>query len=208
VRDVELAPHFVSKYELTQAQYERLTGLRPSFFTPGTELPQDYRNSRQVFGPLNPVECVSWNEFESFARRLGLRLPTVDEFEYDARAGSASCFGFESLEQVENIADASAHIAALLGRAAWDDGFPFSAPVGTFEPNAFGLFDMHGNVCEWTADVGVVDWTGRKNANVRYVRGGSYYLPEFYSSACFPHNDDAAARNNTRGGRMARDLER
>lgn len=207
-REVELAPYFLSKYELTQAQYERLTGLRPSFFTPGLDLPEPYESGRQVFTPLNPVECVSWNDVESFARRLDLRLPCIEEWEYAARAGSETCWGFESLEGVENIADRSALMAELFGKAPWDDGFAVTAPVGSFEPNAFGFFDLHGNVSEWTSESGIEDWTGRRNANVRCLRGGSYYLPVEYASACFPQQDDAAARNNTRGVRLARDLVR
>lgn len=207
-REVQVEPFFLSKHELTQAQYERLTGLRPSFFSPGMRLPEAYDGERQVFSPLNPVECVSWHDAAAFARRLDLRLPTTEEWEYSARAGSESCYGFESLEGVENVADRSAHMAQLFGQATWDDGYPVTAPVGSFEPNPFGFFDLHGNVSEWTAESAVVDWTGRRNANVRRFRGGSYYLPVEYASACFPQQDDAAARNFTRGLRVARDLER
>jgi serine/threonine protein kinase/formylglycine-generating enzyme required for sulfatase activity len=207
-RAVGIAPFFLSKYELTQAQYERLTGLRPSFFTPGTRLPESYASARQTFTAQNPVECVSWHDATAFTGRLGLRLPTTEEWEYASRAGSESCYGFESLEGVENVADQSALMAELFGKAPWDDGFAVTAPVGSFEPNPFGFFDLHGNVSEWMADTDIVDWTGRRNANVRRLRGGSYYLPVEYASACFPQQDDAAARNNTRGLRPARDLVR
>jgi len=207
-REVTLEPFFLAKYELTQAQYERVTGWSPSYYTPGMRLPERYDGSRQVFTALNPVETVSWTDGERFARRVGLRLPSVDEWEFAARAGSPSCYGFESLEGVENVADQSALMAELFGKAPWDDGFPVTAPVGTFEPNPFGFFDMHGNVSEWTSESGVEDWTGRRNANVRYFRGGSYYLPVEYASACFPQQDDVAARNCTRGVRLACSIER
>ena len=170
-------------------------------------LPEGFDSARQEFTALNPVECVSWEDVDRFARRVGLRLPSVDEWERAARAGSATCFGFEGLEGVENIADQSAIMVGHFARAAWNDGFAVTAPVGTFEPNPFGFFDVHGNVSEWTSETGVEDWTGRRNANVRFLRGGSYYLGVEYASACFPQQDDAAARNNTRGARLARSLD-
>ena len=207
LRVAELEPFFLAKYEVTQAQYERLTGQRPSFFTPGMSLPEVYDSARHEFTALHPVESVSWNEVDAFARRLGLRMPSVDEWEFAARAGSPTCYAFESLEGVENIADQSAVMAPHVTRAAWDDGFVVSAPVGSFEPNPFGLFDVHGNVSEWVSDTGLSDWTGRERPETRFFRGGCYYFGIEPSSACYPHRDDAASRNNTRGARLARSIE-
>ena len=127
----------------------------------------------------HPVTCVSWNDAHAFCRWLskkeGLqyRLPTEAEWEYACRAGTATRFhsgdGTDeaTLKTVVNAADASLakrwawrtddppftkgqHLPPFA--SAWDDGHPFTAPVGSMKANAFGLSEMHGNVGEWCSD--------------------------------------------------------
>ena len=150
------------KYEVTQAQYASVMGANPSNFK----------------GENLPVERVSWNDAVRFCekltaweRALGLisenqeyRLPTSDEWEHACRAGTATRFYTGDAE-------------SDLDRAGWYDGNSGSKthPVGQKEPNAFGLYDMHGNVWEWTA-------TAKGPFRVR--RGGSwYYFADFCESS-------------------------
>ncbi len=143
----------------------------------------------------HPVVNVSWNDAMAFcawmSRKTGgkVRLPTEAQWEYSCRAGTATRFysgdDDESLQRVANIADKN--FKAKLGKASWsvtwDDGFAFTAPVGgDRRPNAFGLYDMHGNAWEWCAD-----WYGKypsehqhdpegpSAGSFRVSRGGSFY---------------------------------
>lgn len=143
----------------------------------------------------HPVVEVTWNDAQRFCQWLTnregrrYRLPTEAEWEYCCRAGTTTNYSSgdddRSLEGVANIADES--FSAMLekhnsnfnpdtgDRAPWDDGFVYTAPVGSFRPNGFDLYDMHGNVSEWCGDV----FGGGK-----MVRGGSFYsLPEDVRSA-------------------------
>ena len=150
---VRLDPFFISKYEMTQGQWLRVTGYNPS-------LNQDVNPSLGRFDPLrHPVELVSWNDCVQTLKRLDLVLPTEAQWEYVARAGSTTPFhcGRDSacLERVANISDEG--VVEFLYRelpVEWgiDDGYVQAAPVGHYEPNRFGLFDVHGNVAEWCSD--------------------------------------------------------
>ena len=159
------------KYEVTQAQYASVMGANPSNFK----------------GENLPVERVSWNDAVRFCekltaweRALGLisenqeyRLPTSDEWEHACRAGTATRFYTGDAE-------------SDLDRAGWYDGNSGDKthPVGQKEPNAFGLYDMHGNVCEWTATA---------EGSGRVYRGGSwYYFADWCgSSRSFSHYSPA-----------------
>jgi formylglycine-generating enzyme required for sulfatase activity len=104
------------------------------------------------------------------------RLPTEAEWEHACRAGTASLYCNGSAEltlpKVANLADASAQ---LVYSKEWNDGYSRTAPVGKFEPNAFGLHDMHGNVYEWCASAFVKYGTLQPiDALLRTTRGGSW----------------------------------
>jgi formylglycine-generating enzyme required for sulfatase activity len=118
----------------------------------------------------HPVVNVSWDDAKAFCAWLqkhpstkaaGLRvarLPTEAEWEYACRAGTTTRFysgdAPESLKGVANVGDESlkAKYKDAFDTVEWDDGYAFTAPVGKFKPNAFGLYDMHGNVAEWCED--------------------------------------------------------
>lgn len=125
----------------------------------------------------HPVVGVSWNDAQKFCEWLGnrekrkYRLPTEAEWEYCCRAGTTTRFANgdakESMREIGNCADQElakrwiwnsndppfakgTHLPAYA--EAWNDGFPFTAPVGSFKPNPWGLYDMHGNVGEFCSD--------------------------------------------------------
>ncbi len=151
---VELEPFFLSKYELTQGQFQRLTGAQPSLHPAGS------RFGDHVHDLCHPVEQLDWEQAVRTLAWIGLELPTEAQWEYAARAGTGTPWWTGALEDSlgtrVNIADASALAAGVLwtwaGERAVDDGFLFHAPVHSFEPNPFGLHHVLGNVNEWCAD--------------------------------------------------------
>ena len=144
-QDVELAPFFLSKYELTQAQWQRVTGLNPSISPPGSGA--DVNPSATTW--LHPVEDVTWYEARDALAKLGLRLPTEAQWEFAARAGTSDPRG--GIADVEVLVRYANHAQ---GAGVAGDGWHLHAPVGTFLPNGFGLHDTLGNVAEWCFDGG------------------------------------------------------
>ena len=168
--------------ELTQAQYEKVIGKNPSHFR---------GNKVQGDSGSHPVEQVSNNDAVEFCRRLSelpeekkagrvYRLPTEAEWEYACRAGSKSAYSF-------------GHGSNSLGDYAWyeENSNAQTHSVGQKKPNAWGLYDMHGNVWEWCSDwhskyskEAVIDPAGPKTGKDRLCRGGSwYYAAAFCRSA-------------------------
>jgi serine/threonine protein kinase/formylglycine-generating enzyme required for sulfatase activity len=186
VHRVCLDPFFISKYEVTQAQYLRLTGKNPSRIQPGIEYKMYVTSLR------HPVENLDWSMAENFALDVDLTLPTEAQWEYAARAGSTARFpcGWDPkcLARTENLLDFAARVPGRPGGwryAEWDDGFVDSSPVGSFAPNAFGLHDVLGNVTEWTRDwygsyqLPVAPGDGERLGGAhteRVVRGGGFYF--------------------------------
>jgi formylglycine-generating enzyme required for sulfatase activity len=121
--------------------------------------------------PTHPVTCVSWNDAQAFCKWLSkkenakIRLPTEAEWEYAARAGSDSWYSWgndpDGAYEHANVADAALE-QQFAGMTSYQravrldpdegDGVVFTAQVGSFKPNPWGLYDMHGNVWEWCRD--------------------------------------------------------
>ncbi len=132
---VTLPPFELLATEVTESQFEKAFGSNPACKTlsPGT----GFAGS----GPNSPVECVDWHDARAFCEKVGGRLPTEAEFEYAARAGTTSKYG----------CGGSPYCLESLARSVlWDDQHKY--PVKGKSQNAFGLYDMLGNVSEWTAD--------------------------------------------------------
>lgn len=159
---------YLGKYEVTQGQWKAIMGSLPSGMG---ELGQDF------FGDNKPVVRVSWEEVQDFISKLNeksegkYRLPTEAEWEYAARAGSTTKFSFGDND-------------SLLGDYAWYSENSGGKPheVGSKKPNAWGLYDMQGNVWEWVQDwYGAypsspqTDPKGVTNGAVRVNRGGCWY---------------------------------
>jgi len=152
-----------------------------------------------------PVTVVTWNDAVAFCEWLSkkegraYRLPTEAEWEYACRAETKTRFNTgekeDDLKAAGNIADASlkAKWKDAFWAMSWDDGYPFTAPVGRFRANAFGLSDMHGNVWEWCSDWYGEDYYGKSpkqdpqgpaGGKERVSRGGAWSTqPKFCRSA-------------------------
>jgi formylglycine-generating enzyme required for sulfatase activity len=183
VHELELSAYFLSKYELTQGQWLRLTGRNPS----------NYQQCALAPTLLHPVEMVRWLDCKEWLPRAGLALPSEAQWEHGARAGTDTPWWTgaerESLRGAANLADQ----AAARGGATWqdikdwpelDDGFVVHAPVGTYTPNAFGLHEVVGNLWEWCLDGYHYGFYGRsppkdplapwEGASERVHRGGGF----------------------------------
>jgi len=156
-------PFYLGKYQVTQEQWQAPMGGNPS----------DYK------GPRNPVENVSWDDCQQFFGNLNVIagrqggefvLPTEAQWEYACRAGSTDKFCFGDYEN-------------QLGEYAWytTNSGSKTHPVGVKKPNAWGLYDMHGNVWEWCQDwygayraEAVDDPSGPAKGSNRVFRGGGW----------------------------------
>jgi len=175
-------------------------------------------------GDDEPVVNVTWHDAQALARWLShveqrtYRLPTEAEWEYACRAGSTTRYPHgddpEDLTATANVFDATAsvHWPMWADRAlASRDGHAFTAPVGSRAPNAFGLYDMLGNVWEWTADwhdddyyarSPGVDPTGPDEGTVRVRRGGSWHTWAFYARCSYRNWNSANTRYTLVGIRL------
>jgi len=184
--EVRLAPFYVSKYEMTQGQWMRVTGLNPSLYGPDREV------GGARLSLLHPVEQVSWDECTLVLSRVGLVLPTEAQWEWAARAGTGTAWWtgdeWSSLAGAANIADEtarrySAPWPGVRDAPGFDDGWLAHAPVDRFAANPYGLHGVIGNVWEWCRDAyGLYDALPRTGdeerrgaeARLRVNRGGSY----------------------------------
>ena len=218
---VALEPFFLSKYEMTQAQWRRVAGESPSAFTAGTYGDRSY-------GEMHPVEQVDWLACERVLRSLALVLPTEAQWEYAARAGTTTPWwsGSEdrSIVGTANIADAWCRDHD--GPTGWavepwlDDGYTYHAPVGSYRANAFGLHDTAGNLWEWTRDaLGSYDLPVRAGDGLRIVpdetaesnrmhRGGAFSRPANQARVTARHDARPTLEYYNLGVRPARELVR
>jgi len=148
VHEVELSAFFLSKYEMTQGQWERMAGVNPSRFTAET--------FNGWIAGAHPVEQVSWLDCMELLPTVDLELPSEAQWEYGSRAGSSTPrpFAFEDFASHANIGDLSYKrgFTGVVANESWDDGMDGHGPVGRLLPNDFGLYDVIGNVWEWCLD--------------------------------------------------------
>jgi formylglycine-generating enzyme required for sulfatase activity len=186
-------PFYLARHEATQEQWLAVMGTNPS----------------RRRGPRNPVENVSWNDCAEFLARLNDRtpgakfvLPSEAQWEYACRAGSTTrwCFG----DDEEGLVRYTWYLA---------DSRRTTHPVGAREPNAWGLYDMHGNVWEWCADAwhesydgAPTDgraWTDQGDGR-RVRRGGSWYDSAWLARSAYRLGFRPDFRSENLGFRAAR----
>jgi formylglycine-generating enzyme required for sulfatase activity len=214
VHQVTLAPFFVSKFEMTQGQWLRATGANPSQYGP------DGISGGKMRTAAHPVEQVSFAECVETLRRIGCAVPTEAQWEYAARAGTETPWSCgadaEELATHANLADQFCRRNGGLTTWTyedWEDGYSVHAPAGSFEPNPFGLHDVHGNVFEWCRD----PWgkyegphapgDGLREAqasDVRVIRGGGFSFRALHCRSSFRGSSPAAARTSNLGVRPVR----
>ena len=176
VHQVRISKGFeMGRYEVTQAQWAAVMGTaHPSTDKAANEDPPD-TNPSHFKGPTLPVENVSWSDVQRFLTKLNARdtpfvyrLPTEAEWEYAARAGTTE------------------EVPRNLSEIAWFEGNSSgqTQPIGQKRPNAWGLYDMHGNVSEWVQDWFAVDYyedgprtdpTGPASGSYRIHRGCGWF---------------------------------
>jgi formylglycine-generating enzyme required for sulfatase activity len=170
---VRLAPFLMSKYPVTQEQWQAVMKWSPPYRCKGLK---------------RPVDRVSWNNAREFCERLSkktgrvYRLPSEAEWEYACRAGATTPFYFG-----ETITtDLANYVGEHTYRAEPKGVYRHEATeVGIFPPNAFGLYDMHGNVWEWCADAWHDNYIGapadgsawERGGTCRVARGGGWHDP-------------------------------
>jgi len=182
-------PFYMGKYEVSQGQWQAVMGNNPSAFKGSDKL---------------PVERVSWNDSQVFLGKAGdgLRLPTEAEWEYACRAGTNTPFYFGNTITTDQV--------------NYDGNYPYAGgpkgvyrqkttPVGSFPPNAWELYDMHGNVWEWCEDWDEKDYygqspgsdpTGPGSGSYRVVRGGSWNYDAYF---CRSANRDGIGPSYSNG---------
>jgi formylglycine-generating enzyme required for sulfatase activity len=182
----------IGRYEVTQDQWQAVMGSNPSVFT-GSNLPVDY---------------VSWNQVQDFLQKLNAkqdgyryRLPTEAEWEYAARAGTTGAR------------------AGPLDSMAWyvSNSGGRTHAIGQKQPNAWGLYDVIGNVWEWVQDwydetfyarSPAADPVGPSSGRYRVLRGGSWYNDTGVGRVSYRFRYDPTSTDVTIGFRCVREVER
>jgi formylglycine-generating enzyme required for sulfatase activity len=196
---------WMGKYEVTQAQWQQIMGENPSYHT----------EEKVGMDPANhPVDTISWDAVQEFILKLNeeaganvFRLPSEAEWEYACRAGAQTAYSFG--DDVKK-----------LGEYAWfgENSLGKSHPVGQLKPNAYGLYDIHGNVYEWTADPwhpnydgapsdGRV-WETERESSVRMMRSSSWKHPRGEQRCAYRRATSQGSYHQTIGFRLLRVAEK
>lgn len=237
---VTVRPFWLAKTEVTRGQFRAFledTGYKPGHFCWGLDREERYgflaRNDWRAPGFAQtsddePVVCVTWHDAQAYVRWLSrktghaYRLPSEAEWEYAARAGTGQGTYWGDITSDActhaNVFDRTAALRQGLdpkGSRVFpcSDGHPFTAPVGRFKANAFGLHDMLGNVWEWTDDHYISSYQGAPSdgsvwragdINFRVIRGGGWYIYPWEVRSAIRNRYIANVRSNGTGFRVSR----
>ena len=194
-------PFYLAKYEITQGQWRAAMGASP------WARKQSVRRDAGA-----PAVHVSWADCQEFLKKLnrtagpGFRLPTEAEWEYACRAGSTTTYSFG--DDAIRLKD-----YAWYDGNAWDAGEKYAHAAGLKRPNAWGLYDMHGNVWEWCHDWynsyapgAQTDPVGALRLVFRVLRGGSFSNAAGWCRSAFRYRYSPTSRGSNLGARPARSL--
>jgi formylglycine-generating enzyme required for sulfatase activity len=207
-------PFYMGVYEVTNSQWKQVMGDLPD------DLMEDDRNLkltkaagrrvRRLYQPDSPVKQVTWKNAVDFCRKLSAmpeerkagrvyRLPTEAEWEYACRAGTTTKYSFGDEES--RLLDYGWFLDHSGGK---------TQAVGQKKPNAWGLYDMHGNVWEWCndwyeaySDGAVTNPQGPSSGSLRVLRGGGWFYPAGYCRSAFRRMDLPSVRYDYLGFRLA-----
>ena len=195
---------YLGKYEVTQAQYEQMMGTNPSRFK----------------GARLPVETVSYDDAVAFCKKLSEKvrkpvdLPSEAQWEFACRAGTSTPFHFGSKLNGDHANHDGNYPYGMEVKGKYHEK---TMDVGSYKPNGFGLFDMHGNVWEWCQDYygPYSEVKGDRNPlqltkqsdERRVLRGGSWDLSAWYCRAAFRYWRAPVDRFNSFGFRVCLPLD-
>jgi formylglycine-generating enzyme required for sulfatase activity len=200
LHEVNVPDFYIGRYPVTNQQYELFLKEYPEVSVP------KYWVDRNFNRPNQPVVGVSWDDVRRYAKWAELRLPTEAEWEYACRAGTTTRFYTGDKDND-------------LDRAGWcsNNSKGQTHPVGVKEPNTFGLYDMHGNVDEWTEDNWHNDYVGAPNDGSawvikppgvdRVIRGGGWADDAQRCRSAFRDNRLPIGRSINLGFRLSRSVD-
>jgi formylglycine-generating enzyme required for sulfatase activity len=210
-RQVQIAQDFyLGAYPVTQGQWQAIMGSNPSWFSRTGNGKDKVKDISDADLKQFPVEQVSWDDAQEFIRKLNqrqkavrgwvYRLPTEEEWEYACRGGASSredcSFDFYLDRPTNDLSSTQANFNGNFpaGSAAKGPWLERTAKVGSYQPNRLGIYDLHGNVWQWTASVA---------DSVRVVRGGCWADDGSSCRAAFRSGDPPSRRRHYLGFRLA-----
>lgn len=222
IHRVTVSRFWLSKTEVTRLQFQAFadaTGRVPSGKC-------DWKSPSFIQTPDDPVVCTNWYDAMEFTRWLSrktgrsYRLPTEVEWEYAARAGSTDAnpwrYDDKNACRYANVFDQTAigdYNPPDSSEFPCSDGFEFTAPVGSFAANGFGLHDMLGNVIEWTGSCSTINSSGpgyshdiQHRCDLRIARGGSWFSGRQFQRVSYRHKVRPSFSNSEFGFRVVREF--
>ncbi len=169
IHKVSVKEFLISKYEISQELWEKFMGNNPSFFK----------------GKNRPVENVSWENVKEFCSKLGLRLPSEAEWEYACRSGTKTDYYWGDTPDDDYM------------HYAQNNKGGSTKEIGSKKPNAFGLYDMSGNVWEWCEDRWHDNYLGAPNKSITWSTGN---ILRFVARGGSWHNSAPDCRSSRRSG--------
>jgi formylglycine-generating enzyme required for sulfatase activity len=212
-------PFAISRYQVTAAELDAYVKQTGVVIKSGDERPGRWCEAGKPSyeqGPRQPAVCVDYHELQAYTQWLSkktghtYRMLSEAEREYGARAGSTGPFPFPFDKEGEY------QISQHANTYGPKDGYSYSSPVGSYPPNAFGVYDMHGNVYEWVADCWHPDyvdaptdgsaWIDDKNCERAHIRGNDWGEAPIFSRSGNRNDRPKSTRGDWIGFRVAREL--